>query len=188
MLVGVKFKSNFSLLKFNETILRWLGELINLLISAAPVLSFGLWILVILMWHVFCRYRAALITVLLSRLCGGVRYDFLMEHMLAMMNYTGLSMVETDGPYPGYSCSSTNHSHHEDEADSIYLQLKLQSQMYRILREREVYINQPDDYFYQGGSKTGIYYYYYYYYTPFIIKQHRQSKTRYYYYYYYYYY
>jgi len=71
------------------------------------------------------------------------------------MDQTGLIMVETDGPYPGYQCASTNHSHHRDLQDSVYWQLKLQSQFYRILREREVYINQPDDYFYQGGSKTG---------------------------------
>jgi len=67
-------------------------------------------------------------------------------------------MVETDGPYGGYACSSTNHSHHEDVTDSIYSQLKLQSHMYRVLRDREVYINQPDDYFYHGGSKTGMVY------------------------------
>jgi len=78
-----------------------------------------------------------------------------MEHVINFMDYTGLTMVETDGPYPGYACSSTNHSHHRDVTDSIYQQLKLQSQMYRVLRNREVYINQPDDYFYQGGSKTG---------------------------------
>jgi len=76
---------------------------------------------------------------------------------MQFMNYTGLTMVETDGPYPGYRCSSTNHSHHQDENDSVYWQLKLQSQMYRILRNQEVYINQPDNYFYQGGSKTGDY-------------------------------
>jgi len=79
-----------------------------------------------------------------------------MGHMINFMNYTGLSMVETDGPYPGYVCTSTNHSHHRDATDSVYWQLKLQSRMYRILRDKGVYINQPDDYFYQGGSKTGV--------------------------------
>ena len=83
------------------------------------------------------------------------RYDYLMDHVLGFMNHTGLTMVETDGPYPGYQCTSTNHSYHEGADDSVYSQLKLQSLMYRILREREVYINQPDNYFYQGGSKTG---------------------------------
>lgn len=84
-----------------------------------------------------------------------IRYDYLMDRLTEFMKHTGLTMLETDGPYPGYSCSSTNHSHHRDASDSIYRQLKLQSQMYRILRNHEVYINQPDDYFYQGGSKTG---------------------------------
>jgi len=79
-----------------------------------------------------------------------------MGRLLNFMNETGLTMVETDGPYPGYLCSSTNHSHHEDVNDSVYSQLKLQSLMYRSLRNREVYINQPDNYFYQGGSKTGV--------------------------------
>jgi hypothetical protein len=84
------------------------------------------------------------------------RYDYLLTRVLNFMDETGLSMVETDGPYPGYPCSSQNHSHHRDLEDSIYWQLKLQSQFYRTLRKREVYINQPDDYFYQGGSKTGV--------------------------------
>ncbi len=63
-------------------------------------------------------------------------------------------MIETDGPYPGYPCSSTNHSHHRNVNDSIYWQLKYQAEFYRILREREVYINQPDYYFYYGGNKA----------------------------------
>ncbi|CAF1288987.1 unnamed protein product [Didymodactylos carnosus] len=61
---------------------------------------------------------------------------------------------DTDGPYGGYSCGSTNHSHHRN--DSIYRQNLLQGEYYKILRERSVYINQPDYYFYQGGSKTGM--------------------------------
>jgi len=91
-----------------------------------------------------------------SHQCVVVRYDFLMDRIMKYVSEIGLTMVETDGPYSGYSCSSTNHSHHEGVSDSIYWQLKLQSQMYRRLRELEVYINQPDDYFYQGGSKTGM--------------------------------
>jgi len=92
--------------------------------------------------------------------CFTLRYDYLMDRLTNFMNVTGLTMVETDGPYGGYdgpyTCSSTNHSHHENVNDSIYWQLKLQSQMFRIFRNRDVYINQPDNYFYQGGSKTGM--------------------------------
>jgi len=82
-------------------------------------------------------------------------YDYLLDRVLNFVNYTGLSMVETDGPYPGYACSSTNHSHHAGSSDSVYWQLELQSQFYKILREKEIYINQPDDYYYQGGNKAG---------------------------------
>ena len=45
---------------------------------------------------------------------------------LDFISYTGLSMVETDGPYGGYQCSSTNHSHHTGLADSVYYQQQLQ--------------------------------------------------------------
>ena len=86
-------------------------------------------------------------------------YDYLLERVVNFIDYTGLSMVETDGPYPGYSCSSTKHSHHRNVDDSVYWQLKLQSEFYRVLREKEVYINQPDNYFYQGGSRTGLFIY-----------------------------
>jgi hypothetical protein len=83
-------------------------------------------------------------------------YDYLLNRTLTFMDRTNLSMVETDGPYPGYSCSSTNHSHHRNADDSVYHQSILQGNYYKILRERAVYINQPDYYFYQGGSKTGM--------------------------------
>lgn len=83
-------------------------------------------------------------------------YDYLLTRVLNFIEKTGLSMVETDGPYPGYTCSSRNHSHHRGLDDSVYWQLKLQSEFYKILREKDIYINQPDEYFYQGGSKTGM--------------------------------
>ena len=83
-------------------------------------------------------------------------YDYLLNRTLTFMDRTGLIMVETDGPYGGYSCASTTHSHHRNNDDSIYQQTILQGQYYKILRERSVYINQPDYYFYEGGSKTGM--------------------------------
>ncbi len=83
-------------------------------------------------------------------------YDYLLNRTLTFMNRTNLSMLETDGPYGGYSCASTGHSHHRNNDDSVYQQNLLQGNYFRILRERSVYINQPDNYFYQGGSKTGM--------------------------------
>lgn len=83
-------------------------------------------------------------------------YDYLLNRTLTFMNRTNLSMVETDGPYPGYTCASTNHSYHRNIDDSIYQQSMFQGKYFEALRERSVYINQPDNYFYQGGSKTGM--------------------------------
>ena len=82
-------------------------------------------------------------------------YDFLLDHVLRFFNKTGMTMIETDGPYPGYKCSATNHSHHVGEQDSVYWQQKLQGEFYSILQAHGIYTNQPDTYFYQGGSKTG---------------------------------
>ncbi len=81
-------------------------------------------------------------------------YDYLLNRTLTFMDRTGLIMVETDGPYSGYSCAATNHLHHRNNDDSVYRQNILQGNYYKILRERSVYINQPDYYFYMGGSKN----------------------------------
>ena len=65
-------------------------------------------------------------------------------------------MVETDGPYGGYTCSSSSHRHHRGLEDSVYQQDRLQGQFYRTLRNRGIYVNQPDTYFLQGGNKAGM--------------------------------
>eukprot|EP00054_Salpingoeca_dolichothecata_P016400 m.96117 g.96117 ORF g.96117 m.96117 type:complete len:272 (+) comp21965_c0_seq1:1401-2216(+) len=65
-------------------------------------------------------------------------------------------MLETDGPYGGGICASTSHPHHHGLSDSVYRQNQLQAAFYRRMRERNVFINQPDNFFYQGGSKTGM--------------------------------
>lgn len=82
-------------------------------------------------------------------------HDFLFDRILDFINRTGFSMVETDGPYGGYACASTSHKHHTGAEDSVYIQQKLQGKFFSILRTKEVYINQPDYFFYQGGSRTG---------------------------------
>lgn len=38
------------------------------------------------------------------------------------------------------------------------MQLKYQAEFFMQLREKEVYINQPDDYLYYGGNKRGTNY------------------------------
>ncbi|KAK8814405.1 hypothetical protein WA158_008267 [Blastocystis sp. Blastoise] len=82
--------------------------------------------------------------------------DYLTETVDNMMDMTGLSVFETDGPYPGYECESTKHKYHKDVHDSTYFQTLLQGDFYRHYRERNVYINQPDYYIYQGGNKHSM--------------------------------
>ena len=83
-------------------------------------------------------------------------YDQLTNLTLGFMDSTGLSMVETDGPYGGYPCNSTEHKHHKGVEDSVYQQNRLQGEYYKKLRNRGVYINQPDTYYMQGGNKAGM--------------------------------
>lgn len=83
-------------------------------------------------------------------------YDQLSNMIDTFLNATGLSMLETDGPYGGGTCYATNHPHHRDSFDSVYQQTLLQSQLYQHLRARGVYINQPDDYFSAGGQRRGM--------------------------------
>ena len=83
-------------------------------------------------------------------------YDHLSELVFNFVQVTGLSAIETDGPYAGTPCASTTHSHHIGVSDSIYQQTKFQSAFYTRLRAVNVYIHQPDNYFYAGGSKTAM--------------------------------
>ena len=99
-------------------------------------------------------------------------YDELLNLTLSFLDYTGITMVETDGPYGGYTCKSSSHAHHRGLEDSVYQQNRLQSQFFRILRSRKIYINQPDIYYFQvqihscqlvllsmsvkGGNKGGM--------------------------------
>jgi len=55
-----------------------------------------------------------------SGACWASSYaDYMMERVDGMANLTGLSMIETDGPYAGYKCSNASHIHHHGEADSV---------------------------------------------------------------------
>jgi len=80
----------------------------------------------------------------------------LTSRLFNFINQTGLSMLETDGPYPGYECASSEHAHHEGVGDSVYQQTRLQAHFYYTLREMGVYVNQPDIYWFQGGNKAGM--------------------------------
>ncbi|XP_002157999.4 uncharacterized protein LOC100206309 isoform X1 [Hydra vulgaris] len=83
-------------------------------------------------------------------------YEQLYDMFMEFIDKTGLTMVETDGPYGGNACASKSHLHHVGYEDSVYKQTLLQGEFFKELRRRNMYINQPDDYWYQGGSRTGL--------------------------------
>ena len=84
------------------------------------------------------------------------RYDHIHDIIFNFINKTGISMLETDGPYGGQTCSSTNHTHHNNYNDSVFQQNRLQTQFYHELKHTNIFVNTPDNYFFQGGEKTGM--------------------------------
>jgi hypothetical protein len=69
---------------------------------------------------------------------------------------TGLDLLEHDGPYPGDLCASTNHPGHRGEADSQWVNWRMSAGLYTWCRAQGIYVNQPDYYFFAGGSKTAM--------------------------------
>ena len=69
---------------------------------------------------------------------------------------TGFDLLEHDGPYPGDLCASTTHPGHKGLADSRWVQMELQKELYRDLNAQGVYINAPDWYFLDGSHKIAL--------------------------------
>ena len=83
----------------------------------------------------------------------GTNYLHKLTNFLAQ---TGLDLLEHDGPYPGDICASTSHPGHRGEADSQWVNWRISADLYTWCRERGIYINQPDYYFFSGGNKTAM--------------------------------
>jgi len=83
----------------------------------------------------------------------GINYLRKLTNFLAQ---TGLDLLEHDGPYPGDICASTHHPGHRGEADSQWINWRMSAGLYSWCRERGIYINQPDYYFFAGGNKTAM--------------------------------
>ncbi len=83
----------------------------------------------------------------------GIRY---LDKLRKFITATGFDLLEHDGPYPGDVCASKNHPGHDGLEDSQWQQWDSSVEFYKWLRETGVYLNAPDWYFLNGGSKTGI--------------------------------
>jgi hypothetical protein len=87
-------------------------------------------------------------------LCLGSEYtEAYFAKLFRFMEATGMDVIETDGPYHGYECASTQHKYHRGRDDSRWVQWERQGLFYRGCRERGIYINSPDWYFFQGSNK-----------------------------------
>jgi len=72
------------------------------------------------------------------------------------ISFAGLGALEHDGSYPGDLCAATNHPGHHGLDDSQWVQWQAITGLYKWCRAHAVYLNIPDWYFLNGGSKTGM--------------------------------
>jgi hypothetical protein len=72
------------------------------------------------------------------------------------MDATGMTVIETDGPFHGDVCASTKHKHHAGLGDSQYRQWQACCDFYRECLTRGIYINTPDWYYLNGSNKSAM--------------------------------
>ncbi len=83
----------------------------------------------------------------------GVAYLAQLRHFI---DTAGLGVLEHDGSYPGDQCAATDHPHHRGLDDSQWVMWRAITDFYQWCRARGVYLNIPDWYFLNGGSKTAM--------------------------------
>lgn len=81
--------------------------------------------------------------------------DYLAQ-LRSFMEDTGLAMLEHDGSYPGDLCAATNHPGHRGLDDSQWVMWRAITDLYKWCCANGVYLNIPDWYFLNGGTKTGM--------------------------------
>ena len=90
-------------------------------------------------------------------LCLGSEYvDEYYDHLFKFMDYVGQDVIETDGPYHGYPCHSTDHKYHDGYEDSKRVNWEKQAEFFKRCRNNGIYINAPDWYFATGSNKTAM--------------------------------
>jgi len=87
---------------------------------------------------------------------GAVWGSNYLAQLRGFMDTAGLGVLEHDGSYPGDRCAATNHPGHHGLEDSQWVQWKAITGLYQWCRANGVYLNIPDWYFLNGGSKTGM--------------------------------
>ncbi|MHB9005582.1 MAG: hypothetical protein ACYDC1_01475 [Limisphaerales bacterium] len=92
-----------------------------------------------------------------ASLCLGSEFvDGYFQRLFDFMEFVGQDVIETDGPYHGYPCESTQHKYHQGRDDSFRVQWEKMTEFFRGCRQRGIFVNAPDNYFHHGGNKTGM--------------------------------
>lgn len=89
--------------------------------------------------------------------CLGAKWG--MDYLAQLKSFiatAGLGVLEHDGSYPGDLCAATDHPGHHGLEDSQWVMWKAITDLYKWCRGQGVYLNIPDWYFLNGGTKTGM--------------------------------
>jgi len=81
--------------------------------------------------------------------------DYL-RRLKEFLKKTGFDEFDHDGAYPGDVCASNKHPGHKGLDDSQWAQIELQKEYYRWCAENGIFVNTPDWYFMDGGSKCAL--------------------------------
>jgi hypothetical protein len=88
-----------------------------------------------------------------NSLCLGSSYsDTYFQRLFYFFDQTGMDVIEPDGPYHGYPCTSTSHQYHEGSNDAVRVNWERQVQFFKGCVDRHMYIQTPDWYFHGGNS------------------------------------
>ena len=89
--------------------------------------------------------------------CLGARWGAAyLAQLKHFMQFAGLGVLEHDGSYPGDQCAATNHPYHRGLDDSQWVMWTAITGLYKWCRANGVYLNIPDWYFLNGGTKTAM--------------------------------
>jgi len=83
----------------------------------------------------------------------GIEYYKKLRHFY---EYTGFSLLEHDGPYPGDVDTTARPPLQTGVNDSRWAQARIANGFYRWCAERGIYINAPDYYYLNGTNKCGM--------------------------------
>ena len=89
--------------------------------------------------------------------CYGSKWGLnYLKNVEYFLSNTGFTMLESDGPYPGDICVSTQHPGHKGMKDSQWEQQALQKSLYHWCIANGIYVNAPGWFVLDGTAKCSL--------------------------------